>query len=60
MKITTKKCFVCESVTTQENSELNLDVNLHVCNNCKGTPAEKEKIFELLDSLADGLVCGCI
>ncbi len=60
MKSITKKCFVCASETTQENLELNLEVNLPVCKKCKGTPSEKEKIAELLDSLADGLVCGCI
>lgn len=56
----TKKCFVCQIETTIENSALNIEVNLPVCNNCKGTPAEREKVLELLDSLADGLVCGCI
>jgi ribosome-binding protein aMBF1 (putative translation factor) len=55
-----KKCFVCGTETTKENSVLNKEVNLQVCKNCSGTPFEKEKVFELLDSLADGLVCGCI
>jgi len=45
---------------TRENSELNTDVNLPVCNHCKGTKKEKETVAEFLDSLADGLVCGCI
>lgn len=58
--ITKKKCFVFESETIQENSELNQEVNLPVCKKCRNTPSEKEKIAELLDSLADGLVCGCI
>lgn len=60
MESTTKKCFVCQTETYKDNSELNLDVNLPVCNNCKGTKMEKEKVLELLDSLADGFVCGCI
>jgi len=60
MESTTKKCFVCQTETYKDNSELNLDVNLPVCNNCKGTKIEKEKVLELLDSLADGFVCGCI
>lgn len=60
MESTTKKCFVCQTETHKDNSELNLDVNLPVCNNCKGTKMEKEKVLELLDSLADGFVCGCI
>ncbi|MBK6284812.1 MAG: hypothetical protein IPF54_21205 [Draconibacterium sp.] len=60
MESTTKKCFVCQRETYKDNSELNLDVNLPVCTNCKGTKMEKEKVLELLDSLADGFVCGCI
>lgn len=55
-----KKCFVCQAEITKENSALNKEVNLPVCQNCAGTPPEKEKVLELLDSLADGLVCGCI
>jgi NMD protein affecting ribosome stability and mRNA decay len=53
-------CFVCRLEVTKENSELNHEVNLPVCNNCKGTKKEKETVAEFLDSLADGLVCGCI
>lgn len=60
MESISKKCFVCQAETTKESSELNQEVNLPVCKNCKGTPEEKEKVLELLDSLADGLVCGCI
>ena len=55
-----KRCFVCNIEVNIENSEFNQEVNLPVCKKCKGTPSEKEKIAELLDSLADGLVCGCI
>jgi hypothetical protein len=55
-----KKCFVCQAEITNENSVLNHEINLPVCQNCAGTPMEKEKVLELLDSLADGLVCGCI
>jgi len=39
---------------------LNTEVNLPVCNACSGTDKEKETVVEFLDSLADGLVCGCI
>ncbi|HPE75177.1 MAG TPA: hypothetical protein PLC80_03775 [Draconibacterium sp.] len=60
MENITKKCFVCQKETNNDNSELNLEVNLPVCKNCKGTQTEKEKVLELLDSLADGFVCGCI
>lgn len=54
------KCFVCETEITPENSSINTQVNLPVCNNCKGTPREKEKIDELLEGLAERFVCGCI
>lgn len=55
-----KKCFVCEKEFALEELTLNNEVNLLVCTTCKDTPEEKETIAELLDSLADGLVCGCI
>lgn len=55
-----KKCFVCEKPVNSENSSLNLVVNMPVCNQCKNSQNEKLKEAELLDSLADGLVCGCI
>ena len=55
-----KKCFVCGNEVPVNLYELNKDVNMPVCINCKGTDEEKTKIEELLDSLADGLVCGCI
>jgi len=55
-----KRCFVCHVEVSGENSTLNLQVNLPVCNTCKGTQKEKETVAELLDSLADDLVCGCI
>ncbi|MCG6187745.1 hypothetical protein [Maribellus maritimus] len=53
-------CFVCHSAVTSENSELNKEVFLPVCNMCKGSDKEKKAVEEQLDSLADGLVCGCI
>lgn len=55
-----KKCFVCENLFDAQNLILNSDVNLPVCNTCAGTENEKNKVRELLDSLADGFVCGCI
>lgn len=55
-----KKCFVCQAEVGEENSVLNLEVNLRVCDDCKGTSEEKRIIDELLDSLADDLFCGCI
>ncbi|MFW6310402.1 MAG: hypothetical protein ACOC1D_04800 [Prolixibacteraceae bacterium] len=53
-------CFVCKKEVTTATSELNKEVYLPVCNICKGGIAEKKKAEEYLDSLADGLVCGCI
>ena len=55
-----KQCFVCRIDISKVNSELNNEVNLPVCESCKGTFKEKETVKEFLDSLGDGLVCGCI
>ncbi|MCF6332921.1 MAG: hypothetical protein L3J11_06515 [Draconibacterium sp.] len=60
MKGISKRCFVCQMEVSKENPELNTEVNLSVCNVCKGTSKEKETVAEFLDSLADGFVCGCI
>ncbi len=60
MSVSNKKCFVCQNEFLNNQLELNNEVNLLVCNSCKGTEKEKETVAELLDSLADGLVCGCI
>jgi len=53
-------CFVCKKTVTPETSELNQVVNMPVCTECKGTDREKAEEKEVLDSLADGFVCGCI
>ena len=53
-------CFVCKSKITQENVSINKKVYLPVCKSCSGTEKEKKAAEDLLDSLADGLVCGCI
>jgi len=53
-------CFVCEQTVSDEKFEINKEVLLPVCSQCKGTKAETKKVEEYLDSLADGLVCGCI
>lgn len=60
MESVNRRCFVCQVDVTNENSVLNTEVNLPVCNACSGTDKEKETVVEFLDSLADGLVCGCI
>ncbi len=60
MKSIKNTCFVCKKTVTSENSELNTVVNMPVCNKCKGTEKEKKEEKEVLDSLADGFVCGCI
>jgi len=53
-------CFVCKTTFTLETSKINQVVNMPVCFKCKGTDREKEEENEVLDSLADGFVCGCI
>ena len=55
-----RNCFVCQVETDDSNSKLNNEVYLPVCKNCEGSDNEKVKVMELLESLADGLVCGCI
>ncbi len=54
-----RKCFVCgmELETIKQKNQV---TNLPVCDACKGTEEEKIKEQEALDSLADGLICGCI
>ncbi len=44
----------------QTIKQKNQVTNLPVCDTCKGTEKEKIKEQEALDSLADGLICGCI
>ncbi|SMO81433.1 hypothetical protein SAMN06265379_108120 [Saccharicrinis carchari] len=53
------KCFVCDKKLEQAKLK-NKVTNLPVCNQCKDTEEEKAKEKEVLDSLADGFVCGCI
>lgn len=55
-----RKCFVCELEVAAGNWQINNDVLLPVCIECIGTEMEKEKVEKYLDSLADGLICGCI
>ena len=60
MKAISKICFVCKKEVNDSNSQLNLEVNLPVCNSCEGTDTEEETVEEYLEGLADDLVCGCI
>ena len=53
-------CFVCKQPVTPENSVINQVVNMPVCADCHGTEREKAEEKEVLNSLADGFVCGCI
>jgi len=53
------KCFVCDKHLTKVEYK-NKVTNLPVCKDCKDTKQEKTKEQEVLDSLADGFVCGCI
>lgn len=54
-----KECFVCKKPINEQFTQ-NPEVNLPVCENCRGTETEKETVKEFLNSLADGFVCGCI
>ena len=60
MKNTEKQCFVCKTNYPANETSINKEVYLPVCENCHGTEKEKQTVEEYLDSLADGLVCGCI
>ena len=53
-------CFVCGEKVTEENSQLNLVVNLPVCRDCKGTNEEQQAEKDYMESLAEGFVCGCV
>ncbi len=53
-------CFVCKKPISRETTELNPVVNMPVCPECKGSDREKKEEKEVLNSLADGFVCGCI
>jgi hypothetical protein len=56
----TKTCFVCKAPVEGDSVEYNKKTHLPVCMNCKDTKAEKDMEDKLLDSLAEGFVCGCI
>jgi hypothetical protein len=60
MEAIKKTCFVCKTEFQKDTLELNVEVNLLVCKKCRGSEQEKEEVKILLDSLADGFVCGCI
>ncbi len=60
MKTKVKKCFVCQREVIVDQFTINPELNLPVCEKCKGTKEEKVAIDEYLDSLAEGFVCGCI
>jgi hypothetical protein len=53
-------CFVCGISADAIELRINKTVLMPVCFGCNGTEAEKSKEDELLEGLADGLVCGCI
>jgi len=55
-----KHCFACGKEIDPQTTEKNIQFNLPVCADCKGTNREKTAIDELLDGMAEGFVCGCI
>lgn len=60
MKENVKICFVCHNNLQTLDYKINHEVNLFVCGKCRDSEEEKAKVKELLDSLANGFVCGCI
>jgi len=55
-----KNCFVCQASEEEKLLLIHPQVMLPVCLDCHNTDAEKQKVDELLEGLADGFVCGCI
>lgn len=53
-------CFVCKHKIDKNTSSINKVVNMPVCKKCTNTDKEKKAEKEVLESLADGFVCGCI
>lgn len=58
--INQKTCFVCQSAVGKDKYTMNMNVMLPVCKACQGSEAERSKESELLESLGDGQICGCI
>jgi len=53
-------CFSCENPVIGTTFSINTRVNLPVCDNCKDSDKERTAEQELLKSLAEDFVCGCI
>ena len=60
MTVSSKTCFVCENSIASDKFTFHPKVNLPVCNSCRGSEQETAKTEELLEGLAEGLICGCI
>jgi len=60
MKDIKNNCFVCKKEIEPKIAIINMAVNLPFCDDCSDTNKEKETAEEYLDSLTDGLACGCI
>lgn len=53
-------CFVCGISIDKNSCKINQEVNLPVCESCKGTENEKKAVEDSIEGLAEGFVCGCI
>jgi hypothetical protein len=53
-------CFVCEKTILSDDIFYHPKVNLPICDACSGSESEVAKVEELLEGLAEGLICGCI
>ncbi len=60
MKNQSIQCFVCGIPLLDGGFTVNETLLLPECDNCKDTEAEKAKVKEMLDSLAEDLICGCV
>ncbi|MCL3781083.1 hypothetical protein EMN47_11905 [Prolixibacteraceae bacterium JC049] len=54
----TVTCFVCQKEFKRNETTVNSEVLMPVCNNCKGTVEERKEIEKQIDSLSDGWFCG--
>lgn len=53
-------CFVCGKENDLQNTKINKQLNLPVCDECNETEEEKKVVDDLTEGMADGFVCGCI
>lgn len=60
MKKQLTQCFVCGIDLKEGSYNVHEATLLPECDDCKNTDKERAKVSELLDSLAEDFICGCI